>query len=192
MPNQPPTLSNVATLASFTEEGGAVTLANAISVSDPDDLNLASATVAVAGSPFAFSVLAAATAGTNIAAFWNGIDLELVGSDTLANYQKVLDSVTFDAGENPSNFDQNPTRAVTWTINDGNSSSAVTTTLSLTNVNDPPTLSLSPTVINWTEGDDPVSLASIAGATDPDNLSIASATVSIVGGTFAGDGDVRF
>jgi hypothetical protein len=43
----------------------------------------------------------------------------LSGSDTLAHYQSVLDKVTLAAGENPNNFGSNPTRTVTWLLDDG-------------------------------------------------------------------------
>src|SRR5205807_5494781 len=47
--NDAPTLANVPTTAAFTEEGGAVALAGAASVSDPDNLNLVNATVKITG-----------------------------------------------------------------------------------------------------------------------------------------------
>src|SRR6202040_2933502 len=95
--NDPPTLSNVATSAHFTEGGGAVTLSNAVSVIDVDNLNLASATVSVTSGAFAGDVLATSTAGTIITASYDSTNERLIlsGSDTLAHYQQVLDSVTF-------------------------------------------------------------------------------------------------
>ena len=52
-------------------------------------------------------VLAANTAGTSITASYNSTTetLTLTGSDTLAHYQPVLDSVTFSStSDNPTNF----------------------------------------------------------------------------------------
>ena len=44
----------------------------------------------------------------------------------------MLERVTFAAGPNPTNSGANPTRTVTWTVNDGSSASApVTTTIAL-------------------------------------------------------------
>src|SRR5262249_39420344 len=62
---QPPVLDNVATTAFFTEEGGAVTLSSSVSVTDPDDVNLSSATVQLGEItlPSDNDVLAATTTG---------------------------------------------------------------------------------------------------------------------------------
>ena len=201
--NDAPTLSNVAASAQYTEEGAFTTLSGAVTVTDPDDVNLSSATVKITGGTFAGDgdVLAATTTGTNITAAYNAATetLTLSGTDSLANYQSVLDSVTFHAGENPTDFGSNPTRTITWqvtdpggTANGGSDTSALsTTTLAVTNVNDAPTLALGTTVASWTEEQaQPTSLAPAATVSDPDNLALASATVAITGGTFAGDSDV--
>ncbi|SEC28489.1 protein of unknown function [Rhizobiales bacterium GAS188] len=195
--NDPPTLSNVATSASWTEEGPVTTLSNAVSITDPDSLKLASATVSIAGGGFAGDVLAASTVGfPSITASYNSTTetLTLTGSDTLADYQTVLDSVTFNAGENPTDFGLNPTRTITWVLNDGsgsnNLSTAATTTVSITNVNDPPTLSNVAGNASFTEEGGAVLLSSALSVTDPDSANLASATVSITGGKFTGDGDV--
>src|SRR5262249_44085510 len=109
--NDAPTLAGLTT-ASWTEEGSAATLSSGASVSDPDDLNRSSATVAITGGTFAgdSDVLAANVAGTSITASYNAASetLTLSGTDTLAHYQSVLDSVTFSAGENPTNFGSDP------------------------------------------------------------------------------------
>ncbi len=196
--NNPPTLSNVATSQSFTEEGGAVTLSGAVAVSDPDNLSLASATVKITGGTFANDgdVLAASTAGTAILASYNSTTetLTLSGSDTLAHYQGVLDTVTFNAGENPNDFGSNPSRLVTWVLNDGsasnNLSTAVTSTVGITNINDPPTLASVATSAHFTQGAGATTLASALSVSDPDDLDLKDATVAITGGTFANDGDV--
>jgi lipopolysaccharide export system protein LptA len=196
--NDPPTLSNVATSASYTEQAAAVTLSPAVTVSDPDSLDLASATVAVTGGTFAGDgdLLAANVSGTAISASYNAATetLVLAGSDTLANYQQVLDSITFSStSDNPDDFGSSPTRQVTWQLNDGsasfNLSSAATTTVGITAVNDPPTLT-GTTNASFTEKGPPVVLSGSATVSDPDSLTLVGATVAITGGTFAGDGDV--
>jgi hypothetical protein len=200
--NDPPTLGNVATSQNFTEEAGPVTLSSAVSVSDPDDLDLSSATVKIAGGTFTNDqdVLAANTSGTSIAASYNSSTetLTLTGLDTLAHYQTVLDSVTFNAGENPNDYGSNPTRTVTWTLMDPsgtlnggvNVSTPVTSTVSITNVNDPPTLSGVATTVSVRAAAPTVTVSPNVTVSDPDNLTLAGATVSITGGTFSGDGDV--
>src|SRR5262249_2240381 len=76
-------------------------------VNAPDSLTLANATVKITGGTFAGDgdVLAASTSGTSISASYNAATetLTLTGSDTLAHYTQVLDSVTFKSGPNPGN-----------------------------------------------------------------------------------------
>src|SRR5262249_53891793 len=102
--NQPPTISGTASSVSFTE-GQAVTLSSALSVADPDNVNLANATVKITGGTFAGDgdVLSTSTTGTGITASYNSSTetLTLTGSDTLAHYQTVLDKITFSSGSNP-------------------------------------------------------------------------------------------
>jgi lipopolysaccharide export system protein LptA len=194
--NNQPTLSNVTASDQFTEAGSAVTLAASVAISDPDNLTLAKATVAIAGGTFAGDgdVLAATTTGTSITASYNAAteSLTLSGNDTLAHYQQVLDSVTFSSeSQNPTNYGSAPTRMVTWTLNDGNAASATaTTTINITSTNNAPTLAGTAATVSYTETSSAVTLSPSAAASDPDNLTLASATVKIVGGTFAGDGDV--
>jgi hypothetical protein len=131
-------LSNVAASAAVTIPGQTITLSPAVSVSDPDNLDLASATVQITAGAFAGDVLAANTSGTAIAASYNSTTetLTLSGNDTLADYQQVLDSVTFNStSANPTNSGTDRSRTVTWTLNDGSSSnnlsSPATTTINL-------------------------------------------------------------
>jgi VCBS repeat protein len=142
--NDAPTLTSVPTTVAF-HVAQTLTLSPSLSVVDPDSLNLTNATVRITGGTFAGDgdVLAATTAGTGITASYNSSTetLTLTGTDTLAHYQSVLDSVTFSSGGNPSNSRQNPTRTLTWVVNDGSASnnlSAVATT----------TITISPTVRN--------------------------------------------
>jgi lipopolysaccharide export system protein LptA len=168
-----------------------------VAITDPDNLNLASATVSISGGTFAGDgdVLATSTAGTGIAASYDSTAERLIlsGSDTLAHYQQVLAAVTFAAGDNPTDFDSQTTRQVTWVLNDGGASNglstAQTTTLSITDVNDPPTLSNVATRVGFIIAQT-VTVSPSLAVSDPDNLDLAGATVSVTGGTFAGDGDV--
>ena len=60
--------------------------------------------------------------------------LTLTGSDTVAHYQQVLDSVTFASGTRSDQLGSNPTRTITWVVNDGSvvqPSAPQTTTVSL-------------------------------------------------------------
>src|ERR1044072_1552530 len=62
--------------------------------------------------------------------------LTLTGTDSVANYQAALRSVRYNnTSENPSTL----ARTVSWSVNDGNSSSNIaTSTINITAVNDGP------------------------------------------------------
>src|SRR5262249_1724815 len=138
--------------AQFTEQGASVTLSSAVTVTDPDDFNLTSATVKITGGTFVGDgdVLATNVTGTSITASYNAATetLTLTGSDTLAHYQSVLDKIPSSAaGDNPTDFGSDPTRTVPWplpdpsgTANGGSDTSTSTSTINVIAINDPPTL----------------------------------------------------
>lgn len=138
-----PTLSNVAPTAVFTENGPSITLSNAVSVTDPLAADLVSATVSVTGGTFAGDGdVLTATGTSNISVSYDSATetLTLSGTDTLANYQNVLDTVSFSSSShNPDNFGADQTRTITWVVNNGTADSTpVTSTVDVTAVNDAP------------------------------------------------------
>ena len=186
-----PVLSNVAASASYTEQGAATTLSSGTVVSDADNATLASATVSISGGFLAGDTLTAATAGTTITASYDGATgvLLLSGSDTLAHYQSVLDSVTYgSSSQNPTNFGADTSRTISWVVNDGTlSSAAQTTTVAITAVDAAPVLSNVAASASYTEQGAATTLSSGTVVSDADNATLASATVSISGGFLAGD-----
>ena len=96
----PPAVSvgNAGTVG-FVRGGTPVAVAPSLAVTDPESYGLTSATVAISGGPLdaGAELLSAVTAGTNITASYNGTAgiLTLSGVDTLANYQQVLQSMTY-------------------------------------------------------------------------------------------------
>jgi autotransporter passenger strand-loop-strand repeat protein len=104
-------------------------------VFDQARTTLAGATIGVTGGGFAGDgdVLAAMTSGTSISASYNSAmqTLTLSGTDTLANYQSVLDSVSITLGANAAS-DGHTSRTITWQLNDGAAlSTPATATLNL-------------------------------------------------------------
>ena len=76
-------------------------------------------------------MLAATTTGTSITASYNAATgvLSLSGTDTLAHYQAVLDSVTYSSSsQNPTNFGADTSRSISWVVNDGTLNSTLATT----------------------------------------------------------------
>ena len=101
------------------------------------DGNLDSATVTIANlldGPD--EVLAVDTSGTGITASYASGVLSLTGTDTIDNYQAVLQTITYDnASQNPDTT----ARTSEFVVNDGTDDSAVaTTTLTVNAVNDAP------------------------------------------------------
>ena len=175
----------------FTEDGGAVAIADSdATLSDLSDANLSSLTVTITNLlDGAAESLAANTAGTSIVANYNsgtGI-LTLSGSDTVANYQQVLRTITYN------NTAQNPTttaRSITFVANDGTSNSNVgTTTVSMVAQDDAPVLDLdadnsaaagSDFVTTFTEDGGAVGIADAdATLSDVDTANFTSLTVTI-------------
>lgn len=128
--------------ATFTEGEGPVAIVDAgVQVEDVDDTHLESATITLTNViDTAAETLAVDTTGTSIVASYDpatGV-LTLTGNDTLANYQLVLSTLTYDnSTENPDRTD----RVVEVVGNDGdNDSVTATITISIEGVNDPPNL----------------------------------------------------
>lgn len=132
--------------ATFTEGGSAIAIVDPVNlaVSDPDSLNLASATVTLANLLDAgqetLAVNPATVAPTTpVTATYNAATgvLTLTGSATLAQYQAALRTVTYsNTAAAPT---ATPARAITFVVSDGGNTSAVATaTVTLTGVNNAP------------------------------------------------------
>jgi FecR protein len=129
----PPSISTGANATAVYETGAAtpVALDTAVTVSDPDSNgNLVGAKVTISQGFLAGDTLSANTAGTSITASYDptsGI-LTLSGTDTLAHYAQVLDSVTYaSTATDPTNGGADTSRTVSWHVGDGVSPSNVAT-----------------------------------------------------------------
>jgi hypothetical protein len=142
--NNAPSLSSVASAVALTQFLS-VTLSPALAVSDPDSLTLTGATVKITAGTFPGDgdILSASSVGTNISVSYDGSTetLTLTGTDTLADYQRVLDGVAMSSGSDPTHGGANRSRTVTWQVNDGSASnglsSPVTTTVIILNAPPP-------------------------------------------------------
>ena len=177
------------TTVSYTEQGTATTLASTLTVSDVDNTNLAGATVAISAGFLSGDALNF-TNQNGITGSYNGSTgvLTLTGSALLATYQTALRSITFSStSDNPTSFGTDTSRTIGWTASDGTlSSTAATSTVNITAVNDAPVVTAG-TTVSFTEQGSAVALSSTLTVSDADNQNLASATVSIGTGFFAGD-----
>ena len=187
----PPVLGNVAASASYASLGPPRTLSPSATVSDVDNLNLASGTVSITGGILTGDTLAASTSGTSITASYNasiGV-LSLTGSDTLAHYQQVLDSVSYSSSsQDPTNSGADPNRTISWVVNDGTLNSPTqTTTVNITASDAPPVLGNVAASASYTELASPTTLSAGTTVSDVDSPNLASGTVSITSGFLTGD-----
>jgi len=175
--NDAPTLTVASTL-NYTENDPATAISPAATVTDPDNTTLTGATVQITGNfvsgqdTLSFTPSGATSGSYNSA---TGL-LTISGTDTLAVYQTVLRSVTYqNSSENPSTA----ARTVSWIVTDGTTpSSTQTTTINVTSVNDPPVVTAGAT-LSYTENDPATVIDNTITVSDVDNANIASATVTV-------------
>jgi VCBS repeat-containing protein len=181
--NDAPVVTAGGTLT-FTEGDPATVIDNSITISDNDSPNLVGATVAITGN-YASGQDGLGFANTaNITGSFNagtGV-LTLTGTDTVANYEAALRSVTFNnTSTNPSTLQ----RTVTWQVDDGggvnNLSAPVTSTINVVAVNSAPQLANGSTIA-YTENDPATVINSVITVTDADSANLTGATVQITSG----------
>ncbi len=133
---------NAASAAGYVEGGLPSVVSPSLTVTNAS--NLVGGTVRIGGGTFAGDgdLLSASTTGTPITASYSSSTetLTLSGAATFAQYQSVLDSVTFSSSAtDPTDGGADPTRTITWTVNDGSDSSdPVVTTLHIVAPNPAP------------------------------------------------------
>jgi hypothetical protein len=178
----------------FTGGGSAVTLDSGLSVADVDSGGVLTGATVVVASGFLSGDLLNFTNQNGITGSYNGATgtLTLSGSATVANYQAALDSITF--GFNPSNGDpinggSDTSRAVTWSVTDGNTGTGVsnTGTSALTVLHDAPQITAGAT-ISFVGGGAAVALDPALTVRAPDSFGVlAGATVAVTAGFLSGD-----
>jgi VCBS repeat-containing protein len=181
--NDAPVVTAGGTLT-FTEGDPATVIDNSITVSDSDSANLVGATVTISANYANGQDVLGFTNTANITGVFNtGTGtLTLTGTDTLANYQAALRTVTYNnTSSNPSTLQ----RTVTWQVDDGggvnNLSAPVTSTINVVAVNAAPVLANSST-ITYTENDPATVVNSLITVSDADSANLTGATIQITAG----------
>jgi len=181
--NDAPVVTAGGTLT-FTEGDPATVIDNSITISDDDSPNLVGATVTISGNYASGQDVLGFTNTANITGTFNsgtGV-LTLTGTDTVANYQAALRSVTYS---NTSGSPSTLQRTVTWQVDDGagvnNLSAPVTSTINVVSVNDAPVLANGST-ITYTENDPATVVNSVITVSDSDSPNLTGATVQITSG----------
>ena len=179
---QSPVLTAAGGTVTYTENDPAVALEPTLTISDFDSTSLASARVQITAGldPAQTDVLAFTPVGavTGVYDPTTGI-LTLSGTDTLANYQTALRSVTFSStSDNPTTAPR--TISITATDPSANVSTAVTKTVNVTAVNDAPAFGGVNTATQTVLDSATIAPFATVTVTDPDS---ASVTVTV---TYAG------
>ncbi len=178
--NDSPEISLIEPTLSYRENDGAIVVAPSLTIDDIDNAILSGATVAIStGYSEPEDMLSFNSIGA-ITGIWTRESgtLTLLGDDSLANYQSVLRSVTYEnSHDNPAT----DTRTVSFTVNDGeNNSSQTSREITVTRINDAPQLDNSADVnfvaVDEDTIDPPATIVSglleaqvINPVTDPDN-----------------------
>jgi Ca2+-binding RTX toxin-like protein len=187
--NDAPTLSPATGTVTYVENDPAVSIAPILTLSDPDNLNLSSATVRITnfvpGEDDLSFVLQPGITGS----FANGT-LALNGSASIAAYEAVLQSIGY---VNRSDHPTVTPRAIQIQVSDGtDSSAAITRTVNLTAVNDPPVLTVGSDPLTFTENGAAVAIDPTLTVTDLDNTNLTGATVRISANYAAGQDFLNF
>jgi VCBS repeat-containing protein len=134
--NDPPVMACSGGFTPFTEGGGQPFIDTGVTVSDVDHIIIQSATVTISNLlDTGFETLFTDLTGTSITANYAAPTLTLTGPDTLANFQTVLQKVSYDnTSQNPSTTD----RTISFQANDGVNGNISTRTVQITAVNDAP------------------------------------------------------
>jgi hypothetical protein len=183
--NDAPVLAAIeGTALAYTENDAATAITSTTTASDPDNANLAGATIQITGNyQNGQDVLSFAPTGS-ITGTWTAATgtMVLSGSDTLANYQAALRAVKYqNTSESPSVL----TRTVTIKVNDGTvDSNLITRNIAVAAVNDTPTnISLAGSAV--AENQPVGTVVGTLSTTDPDTGD--TFTYSLVTGTGSTD-----
>ena len=167
--------------ATFTENDVSPALVdNGITISDIDNTTLSGATVSISNNLATDEDELSFTATGSIMGIFDAASgvLTLSGSGTLAEYQTVLQSVSYNnTSEDPSAL----ARTIDFVVNDGtDNSNTVSRTVNVVAVNDAPVISSTNTAaLSYTQSATALLLDDLINITDVDNTDLTGATVTI-------------
>ena len=181
--DDPATITTTAGSTTYGEEAVRVPIDSLLSVADVDSDNLTSAVVRISsGFVASDDVLAATGQGGITVGAYNATagTLTLTGTASVANYQAVLRSVTY---QNTNASREASTRVITFEITDAGSNMATATRgIDIVAVQAPPQITTSAGNATYTENAAAVVVDPGVTVTDADSTNLASATVTISSG----------
>ncbi|HEX8066614.1 MAG TPA: Ig-like domain-containing protein, partial [Thermoleophilaceae bacterium] len=185
--NDAPTLTTTAAALSYTEGDGAVAVDSGLTAADPDSANFQGATVQITGNFVQADDELAFTNTANITGVYNDSTgtLTLSGTDTVANYQAALRSVTYEStSNNPSG---SKTVSFQATDSGGAASNVATRDINLSGANDAPVVTTSAGSTPYSEGDPATTVDGALTVTDADDTNLEGGQVRISSGFQSGD-----
>ncbi len=176
----------------YIENDGAQLINNAMTISDLDDSNIESATISITGNFVNGEDVLAFTNTANITGNYNAATgvLTLSGSDTVANYEVALESITYENTANPPDTND---RNISWVINDGeNNSVSATSTITVKLDTAIPVIADAAGTLLYTENDGAQAIDHSLTLSDADNTHLVSATVRITSGLVSNEDVLAF
>ncbi|HIG39610.1 MAG TPA: DUF2341 domain-containing protein [Gammaproteobacteria bacterium] len=191
--NDAPEMADAGGTLAYTEGDGARVIDAALTITDVDDTDIESATISLSAGFVSGEDILSFTNTTNISGNYNAASgvLTLTGTDTLANYEAALESVTYTNSntDNPNSGN----RTVTWQVNDGDTSSVgINSTITVAAQNDAPEMADAGSTLVYTEGDGAQVIDAALTITDVDDADIESATISLDTGFASGEDVLAF
>lgn len=163
----------------YVVEDSATPIDASITLTDPDSSNIASATVQISGNYVNGEDILGFSDTANITGSFNASTgtLTLTGSDTVANYEAALQSVTyFNSSGTPSFL----SRTVSFTANDGELNSQEATATVDILASDPPTVTAGG-AITYIIGDPATTIDGSITVSDSDDTNLQGAEIQITG-----------
>ena len=184
--NDPPELSGLGGTMTYLVGAEATVIDSSVGLTDPDNDSMDGAVIQITGNYQAGEDTLGIEAGfslpTGVTASLTGDTLTVSGSATIAQYQSILEHVTYsNSSSNPNTAD----RTVTWTVNDGEDDSAGQT--STIEIRYRPALSGLGDTLAYTENDPATVIDGSITLTDPDSANMTSATIQISGNYAPGE-----
>jgi len=177
----------------YIENSAPIPVTSLIGISDPDDIQIQSATVTISSNyaPAEDTLLFNNQSGITGVFDISTATLNLNGSATLANYQQALQSVRYvNSSDNPNTLQ----RTVEFTINDNfTASNTISREISVIPVNDAPMLDNTElTALQFPENSAPLQITSTINIDDADDTLLESAQVRIGSNFSAGEDFLSF
>ncbi len=179
--NDTPTLATIEALpAVYTENSAPVLITGNLSISDVDDLFIASATLTISNNHVAAEDALLFTDQSGIVGTYQNGTLALTGVAKITDYETAIRSVTY------TNASENPTvasRTIEITINDGDvDSNTLSREIDIIAVNDVPVITTVETdPLIYIENASPVVVSNTLNLADTDSVNLNGATIQISG-----------